>query len=129
MTSTEALSIGAMSGGSGANGKWVAAVMALMRLVRELRVGVTSPLGVNVVFQIPGDNLTPEFEGVRSGIFSRKESKLLVQVGLPSEPRGSADQEVRCLLRSAVLLAEDFAQQEALVDGELEELRELLERL
>lgn len=101
--------------------------MALMRRVKELRSDVSSPLAVNVVFQIPGSNLSPEFEGLRSGLFSRKEQKLMVQVALPPLAPASADEEVRSFLRAAVLLAEDFAQQEALIEGELEELRGLVE--
>lgn len=129
MSGREVLSVGAIGGGPGTDRRWVAAVMALMRAVKEARLLVESPLAVNVVFQIPGPNLTPEFEGLRTGLFSRKESELMVQVALPSEPRESADAEVRCLLRAAVLLAEEFAQQEALVDGELDELRQLVERV
>jgi hypothetical protein len=125
----EALSVGAIGGGPGTDRRWVAAVMALMRAVKEARSLVDSPLAVNVVFQIPGPNLTPEFEGMRTGLFSRKSSELMVQVALPPEPHESADLEVRCLLRSAVVLAEEFAQREALVDGELSELRELVERV
>lgn len=129
MSGRESLSIGAIGGGPGTDRRWVAAVMALMRAVKEARLLVETPLAVNVVFQIPGPNLTPEFEGMRTGLFSRKQSELMVQVALPPEPQESAGQEVRCLLRAAVLLAEDFAQQEALVDGQLDGLRELLDRL
>lgn len=129
VTDYEALSVGAIGGGPGTDRRWVAAVMALMRAVKEARWCVESPLAVNVVYQIPGPNLTPEFEGLRTGLFSRKRRELMVQVALPPEPAESADEEVRCFLRAAVLLAEDFAHQEALVDGELDQLRQLVERV
>jgi hypothetical protein len=103
--------------------------MALSRRVQALRAGVPSPLAVNVVFQIPGKFLTPDFQGVRSGRFSRKERALLVQVALPTEPSSTPDVDLTDYLRTAVAVAEDFAQQEALIDGPLNELRELIERL
>jgi hypothetical protein len=78
-----ALAIGAVAGGPGANRGWADAVKALGRRVIEVREGVTSPLAVNVVYQIPGRFLEPEFAGVRTGRFSRKEARLLVQVALP----------------------------------------------
>jgi hypothetical protein len=94
--------------------------------VIEVREGVTSPLAVNVVYQIPGQNLEPEFEGVRTGRFSRKEARLLVQVALPREPSSSSSAEVRRLLYDAIAVAEDFAQQEGMIKGQLTELRDLV---
>lgn len=125
----EVLSVGAIGGGPGTDRRWVTAVMALVRRVKELRAGVDSPLGVNVVFQIPAPNLVPEFEGVRTGLFSRKEQKSMVQVTLDPEATAAPDQEVRSLLLKAVLLAERFAQEEALLEGELTGLRDLVDRV
>lgn len=103
--------------------------MALGRRVMELRSEVSSPLAVNVVFQLPGQFLAPEFVGVRSGTFSRKERRLMVQVALPPEPSSTPDTDVRAFLRDAVELAEDFARQEAMIEGQLVELRDLVDRL
>ena len=103
--------------------------MALGRRVKKLRSEVSSPLAVNVVFQLPGRFLTPEFVGVRSGTFSRKERLLMVQVAVPAEPTSTPDTDVRILLRDAVELAENFAQQEAMIEGQLVALRELVDRL
>lgn len=129
MSTGESLSVGAVGGGPGTDRRWVAAVMELMRNVKELRASVDSPLAVNVVFQIPGPNLAPEFEGLRSGTFSRKERKLMVQVALDREAPQCPDQEVRSLLKRAVMLAEDFAQKEAIIEGQLTGLRDLAERV
>lgn len=129
MIDRPALAIGAVAGGPGASRDWTDAVKTLGRRVTELREGVTSPLAVNVVFQIPGRFLEPEFEGVRSGRFSRKEARLLVQVALPPEPSSSASDEVRRLLGLAVVLAEDFAQQEGMIEDQLTQLRDLIARL
>lgn len=129
MSDHPALAIGAVAGGPGTNRALAEAVKALGRRVIEKRDGVTSPLAVNVVFQIPGQYLEPEFTGVRTGRFSRKEARLLVQVALPAVPSSSAPDDVRRLLRDAIDAAEEFAQQEGMIEGQLTELRELLGRL
>lgn len=129
MTTHPSLAIGAVAGGPGTSRKWTEAVQSLGRRVIAAREGVTSPLAVNVVYQIPGEHLEPEFIGVRSGRFSRKDARLLVQVALPPEPSLEPDQEVRALLRDAIGLAEDFARQEGMIIGGLEELRGLLDRV
>src|SRR5262249_11411991 len=105
------------------------AVRRLGSHVIALRGDLSSPLAVNVVYQIPGRFLEPEFEGVRSGRFSRREALLLVQVALPSDVPSNASAEVRRFLRDAIVLAEHFAQQEGMIDGELTDLRALLDRL
>jgi hypothetical protein len=94
-----------------------------------VRKGIESPLAVNVVYQIPGQFLDPDFEGVRTGRFSRKEARLLVQVALPREPSSDTSAEVRRLLRDAIAAAEDFAQQEGMIGGQLSGLRELVDRI
>ena len=47
------------------------------------RVGVESEINVNVEFHVPGNLLTPEFEGVRTGTFRKSDSLLKVQAALP----------------------------------------------
>lgn len=129
MNSHPSLSIGAVAGGPGVDRSWSRAVMALGRRVIELREDVSTPLCVNVVFQIPGRFLTPEFVGLRSGKFSRKDRCLQVQVALPADSTPNPDVDVRNFLRAAVELAEGFAQQEGMTDGPLVELRELANRV
>jgi hypothetical protein len=94
-----------------------------------IRGDVKSPLSVNVVYQIPGQFLDPEFEGVRTGRFSRKEALLLVQAALPRKVAPDPLSPVRHLLNEAIAAAEEFAQQEGMIDGELTELRKLAEQL
>jgi hypothetical protein len=129
MSTRPALSIGAVAGGPGASRVWSEAVRQLGRRVISMRDGLSSPLAINVVYQIPGRFLEPEFEGVRSGRFSRKEALLLIQAALPSDPEADASLEVRRLLRDAVALAEDFARQEGMIEDELPELRALVDSL
>ena len=125
-----ALAIGAVAGGPGSSRDWTDAVKLLGRRVMELREGVESPLSVNVVYQIPGQFLQPDFDGTRSGRFSRKENRLLIQVALPATPEGDPYEEARACLIQAVSLAEQFAYQEGLTPNEeLLPLRDLLRRL
>jgi hypothetical protein len=44
---------------------------------------------INVVYCVPGTLSSPDWEGVRSAKFSRKQQLLLVQVAVPSELVGS----------------------------------------
>jgi hypothetical protein len=124
-----ALAIGAVAGGPGTDRGWSQAVKDLGRRVMAVRDGVESPLAVNVVYQIPGEFLDPDFEGVRTGRFSRKEARLLVQVALPRKAGSESTAEVRRLLRDAIAAAEEFARQEGMIEGQLTELWELAERL
>jgi hypothetical protein len=129
MNNAPALSLGAVIGGTSASRAWEVALKRLAKRVTDVREGATSPLAVNVVYQIPGEVVSPEFTGVRSGPFSRESRELLVQVALPPEPAGDPDVEALALLHEAVNVAEEFACQEGLVKGQLIELQELLERL
>jgi hypothetical protein len=127
-----ALSIGIVVGGAWANKPWVAATKRAMRRVAELRDGFASPFNVNVVFHIPGEVMVPEFEGLRSGRFSRKERTLMVQVAVPEgEPAGDPDEEVRQMLLDAIDLAEDYARLEAVIgpDERLDALRAIVAKI
>ena len=102
------------------------AVKRLAKRVIEVRTGVTTPLAVNVVYQIPGEHAQPDFVGVRSGRFSRKDLRLLVQVALPPEPMADADAEARAYLDRALDVAADYARKEGLITGDLIELQGLV---
>ena len=107
------------------NKRWIAAMKKASQRIQELRAGRLSEFNVNVVFQVPAEDFTLEFEGLRSGRFSRKQRALMVQVAIPEgEPEGDPDEEVRRLLLEAIDLAEDFARMEAVI-GESERLDEL----
>jgi hypothetical protein len=126
MTPQPVLTIGAVMGGPGVSREWSDAVMQLGRRVIAVHGSIVSPLSVNVVYQVPGRYVQPDFDGVRSGRFSRKEARLLVQAALPLKASSDPDGDVRRLLGQAIELAEDFARQEGMIDGDLRALRELL---
>jgi hypothetical protein len=97
------LSIGSIIGGpTPINRPWRERIQSLTRRIAAARIGFSAPLNVNVVFQIPGDILQPEFEGVRTGAFARKESLLMVQVALPTEVPADVDQYLTMLTYSAI---------------------------
>ena len=63
---------------------WKTAIQELYRRVVVIREGVVSSLNLNVVFHVPGSLITPEFEGIRTSSFRRRDSVLMVQVALPA---------------------------------------------
>lgn len=78
------LSVGAVIGGSSvANQPWRTAITELTRRIKGARTGIEAPLNVNVVFHVPGNIAKPEFVGVRTGSFSKRDALLMVQVALP----------------------------------------------
>lgn len=95
------LSVGVVLGGP-TRSLWEAPLERLMSRVSELRQGVESSLNVNVVFQVPGSVLAPDFQGVRTGRYSRRNRHLMVQVALPSAVPDDPDGYLRTTLLAAV---------------------------
>lgn len=86
-----AVSIGMVVGGTTPdNAPWVEAVKALGRQIIEIRGSDEVPLNVNIVFRVGGKYLNPEFAGVRTGRYFRRESVFVVQVAIgepaPDDP-------------------------------------------
>jgi hypothetical protein len=77
-------SIGSVVGGRTANNlAWIDEIARLTSDVAAARVGVGSTLNLNVVFNVAGNLLRPDFEGVRTGTFRKADSLLMIQVALP----------------------------------------------
>ena len=125
----ETLSIGSVVGGvTPKNRVWRDAIRHLALQIAEARSGVESALRVNVVFQVPGDMIKPDFAGTRTGRFSEKDKLLMVQVALPETEPPDAD----AYLREAVGRALDDAERWAERKGQphdLAQLRTILDRL
>jgi hypothetical protein len=82
------LSIGMIVGGrTFGNRSWVGSIQQVMKDVIAAPEGVDSDINVNVEFHVPGNFLTPEFDGVRTGTFRKAGSLLKVQVALPPKRR------------------------------------------
>jgi hypothetical protein len=65
---------------------------AIARLFRSRGPGEEGDFGsLDVVFHVAGSLLQPEFSGVRTGRFSRKERMLQVQIAVPPEVVVSED--------------------------------------
>jgi hypothetical protein len=80
------LSLGVIVGGSTlANKPWDDAIDDLARRIIKARPGVEVPLNLNVVFQVPGNMLKPDFVGCRTSRFSKQMALLMVQVAVPEE--------------------------------------------
>lgn len=125
----EVLSIGSVVGGSTlSNRRWRDAIGELTRAVADVRADVSSPLNVNVVFHVAGNVIRPNFEGARTGRYSKADRLLLVQValpdGVPDDPAGY----LRAALMQAIREAEEWARRRSIASG-LDALRELAARV
>ena len=126
-TDPPVLSLGTVYGGTlEVDGLWRPVIQRLRRQVMAAREGVTSALCVNVVYHVTGHIWAPDFEGVRTGSFSRMKMHLIVQAALPTEPIQDRRTVLLCLLRDAVVEAEEFARQRKIADG-LPEIRGIVE--
>jgi len=109
----DALSIGAVYGGTWSiDESWRLDIQRVMQEVMVLRRGVESPLNLNVVFHVDGELLPPvDFEGVRTGTFSRRLMHLMVQAAVPRHTLDDQRAVLLDLLRAAAAEAEAFALQ------------------
>lgn len=83
---TEVLSLATILGGrTPRNQGWMEAIKEVRRDVVDLRKGVESNIKVNIEFHVPGNVLSPDFEGVRTGYFRKADSLIKVQVALPPD--------------------------------------------
>jgi hypothetical protein len=124
-----ALSIGVVLGDYDAENKaWDAAITTLMKQVKSIREGVESPLRLNVVYHVDGKQAPNEFEGVRTGRFSKKDAHLMVQAAVPAHPVDDRRQFLVRLLEAAVDEAERFAARRG-ISQDLGEIRALVDRL
>lgn len=124
-----ALSIGSIVGGrSRSTARWREAITKLTGEVAAAARDVDSLLNVNVIFQVPGNILKPDFDGVRTGYFSKKESSLIVQAALPEDAPDDVDDYLKRMLDAAVDEAERWAQRRRLAP-DLRPLHEVLSSL
>ena len=124
-----ALSIGAVFGDPDAtNMAWKRAINALGLQVQSARVGVVSPLRVNVVYHVNGRLVPNEFAGVRTGRFSAKNAHLMVQAAVPDAASPDQPEVLMDLLRDAVSAAEEFGRKKKIADS-LEAIRGLVSEL
>jgi hypothetical protein len=124
----QALSIGIIVDSTASDGPSDTAARHLTRQVMLAAVGVHSPLNLNVVFQLPGEWVAPDFVGVRTGRFNASRSLLMVQAAVPKEPTDDPDSMLLSLLAMAVDRAEAYARRKKIAP-ELAELHAIVDRL
>jgi hypothetical protein len=107
---------------------WREALTKLTIAVDNASARASSSLNVNVVLQIPGSVLRPDFTGVRTGRFSPMRRLLLVEVALPEEPSEAIGAQLIRALGAAVEEAERWADRQWRV-GELTELHRIVQAL
>jgi hypothetical protein len=126
--SVPALSIGMILGNTPESWPWKSELRPLSIAIRQRAAGVISPLAVNVVFIVPGDSLPDEFDGLRTGTYSRSKGILMVQVALNRSAGPPSEETVRRLLSDAVDLAEEFARRRKIAPS-LPELRAIVDSI
>jgi hypothetical protein len=110
------IGISSISGGTIGTRPWKMAIAAIIKQINAIREEYSSPLSLQIVFQIPGEVIRPDFTGVRTGLFSRRDGRLVVHVAVPDDVEGDRVAWVITRLREAVAEAEKFAIMEALPD-------------
>lgn len=107
---SQTLSLGWIIGGStSANKSWNKAIRDLCDRIDDAGKGMDAPLNLNVVFHVPGNMLKPEFDGVRTGRFSKARSLLMVQVAVPEEVPVDPAGYLRSAIRAAIDEAAQWA--------------------
>ncbi len=67
-------------------------VRSLMRFTKEKRLeNSSSNAEVNIVFHLPGSLMKPDYIGLRTGKFSKKENTLMIQAAVEAEFIASND--------------------------------------
>ena len=122
------VSIGLVSGGPGPGNGWARPLQHAMRTIKHAREGVVTALSVNVVVHVPGEYLSPDYSGLRTGTFSRKTSDLMIQVALGEEVPDDPLVAIESYLHQAIDLALEFARDEAFEVGDLSELHDIVNR-
>ena len=128
-TAPPVLSIGASVGGVTQRPRqWGDAVMALARRVKAQRAGTESPLNVNVVYHVPGEVVSLDWEGVRIGRYDANARHLMVQATVPDEPPLDAESILLDRLTQAIREAERWASRKGIA-SDLASLHAVTERL
>jgi hypothetical protein len=123
------LSIGALFGDWNSELRaWDEHIKLLMRQVMDLRSEGGTPLRLNIVFHLDGRLVPLDFEGVRTGRFSKKNSHLMVQAAVPPGPVDDRRGVLLQLMNAAVDEAEAFARRRRIAEV-LHEIRQIAQRV
>jgi hypothetical protein len=123
------LFVNSLVGGSlGSAREWAAAVSDITLRVFDAAAGAVSPLIVGVLFQISGETFKADFEGLRTGRYSKATNTLLIQVALPESLPDSTYDFLVEMLKKAIDVAEDVSRKKNLSDG-LPAIRSILAQL
>lgn len=102
--------IGSVLGGPEISGTFVDTIIT--RLAKASHAyqkthGISSEGGLDIVYHVPGSMVHPEFEGLRTAKFSKKEKMLMVQIAVPTvfENERHLEKFLVEALREAIYLA------------------------
>lgn len=106
------------------------AISKLKRLRGDEQIKNSGSL--DVVFHVPGSIVSPDYEGVRTAIFSKKRRLLQVQVGVPPDLDRLDQCEIEQFLLSSLREAVQIAQpvfDKAKIPYQRDEYERLLDRI
>lgn len=124
------LEIGAILGDSDSESRaWGDAIGELsLKAASQLTPGDASAISVNVIFHVDGRIAPNEFEGVRTGRFSKAKRLLVVQATIAKDPVDDRQAALMARLGEAVAEAENYVIRKRLAK-KLPEIRQLVQRL
>lgn len=120
----EFLMIGSVEGGPDTDSRWRDAERDLLVKLESLQGEGEAPFWVNVVYHYSGEFLHNDWTGVRTGTYSKKQGRLMVQAAVPDDAEPGYAVLVELLKRS-VEAVEAWAKKKRLTDLPIQELREL----
>lgn len=83
----KAISVGVIVGGLTTQSKvWREALTRLSRDVSGIAGQLESDFSISVEFQIPGNIISPDFQGVRTGAFRKADRRLKIQIAVQDDP-------------------------------------------
>jgi len=111
---TPSLSIGAVVGGVTASpAAWKALVVDVSRFIQPRALLIEASPRINVVYHVPGEVLTPEHVGVRTGHYSRARDLLMVQAAIVEDVSAASREVLYQLLVDAIDAAEAYSVRKA----------------
>ncbi len=96
----EFLMIGSVDGGPDKDRRWRDAERNLLLELESLQGQDEAPFWVNVVYHYSGEFLQNDWTGVRTGAYSKKQGRLMVQAAVPDDAEPSYAVLVDLLERS-----------------------------
>jgi hypothetical protein len=104
--------VSSVIGGSSADNRKIRAAHRLLAQQSNALAGESDgdETVVDVIFHIAGPLLAPDYEGIRTGRFSKVKNLMVIQVAVPRELENESEEEILRSLKRYMLDAAELAQ-------------------